>query len=518
LAAFIAIVEFLGPCRFSHWATEADATDYVSLGDPVGKDHPAAWIQVAAVSIVQTQNTMRLLPAMLSEKLRRDHGIRKTDVGKEIIYAYGGRRQIQAVTSSPRTLEGGRPTFIIKNETHHWLTNNEGHEMAAVIDRNATKSRDGAARDLSITNAYDPAENSVAQQERESWEAEHAGLSIGTGVLYDSIEWDAEITLRPPKTADYGEPSDEEVKAWIAALVDAVRGDASWLDVEGITKSILDRRNPVSRSRRFWLNTVDSAEDAWAAAASIKAATAPWVIRDADHDPLRAGWLVLPDEPVVLFGDGSKSDDATALVGCRLSDGYVFTVGVWQKPPGKRGEAWLAPRSEVAARVKEAMDRFNVVAFWFDPSHTKDDEDGSRYWDGILDEMHRTYRERLQLWAVKNGDRQHAIMWDMTSPERSALFVGAAETFIEELEHRGEDGEPVPTFLHDGHPALVQHMRNGKRYPTRWGVSLWKGHRESDKKVDLAVCAVGARMLRRILLNKGLEEETQVGKGILWGG
>ena len=26
------------------------------------------------------------------------------------------------------------PTFVLMNETHHWLDNNDGHEMAAVIE------------------------------------------------------------------------------------------------------------------------------------------------------------------------------------------------------------------------------------------------------------------------------------------------------------------------------------------------------------------------------------------------
>jgi hypothetical protein len=43
---------------------------------------------------------------------------------------------------------------------------------------------------------------------------------------------------------------------------------------------------------------------------------------------------------------------------------------------------------------------------------------------------------------------------------------------------------------------------NARRRPNKWGVSLGKEHRESARKVDLAVCAVGARMLRRLVLNK----------------
>lgn len=48
---------------------------------------------------------------------------------------------------------GGRTTWALLNEPHHWLANNSGHEMAAVIERNATKSADCSSRTLAITNA-----------------------------------------------------------------------------------------------------------------------------------------------------------------------------------------------------------------------------------------------------------------------------------------------------------------------------------------------------------------------------
>ena len=109
--------------------------------------HSAAWVQVAAVSRDQTRNTMTLFPGMISEKAKDEYGI---DLGKEIIYAEKGRKRIEAVTSAPRSLEGTRPTFALKNESHHWLANNDGHAMAEVMTRNAAKSRDGSSRVLAI--------------------------------------------------------------------------------------------------------------------------------------------------------------------------------------------------------------------------------------------------------------------------------------------------------------------------------------------------------------------------------
>jgi hypothetical protein len=525
-AAVIAAVEFVGPCRFEGWLTKDREDLGLQRGEPLAKPHPRAWIQIAAVSKDQTRNTMKIFPGLFSPECIVEHGI---DIGKEIIYAYNGARTIEAVTSSPRALEGGRPTFVIKNETHHWLLNNEGHAMSSVIGRNAAKSKGGTARVMSITNAYEPSEDSVAQREREAWENERDGLSVNTGVLYDSVEASGQAYMRLPRKPDGSFPSDAEVRAYVGAVVDSVRGDAWWLDVEALLGEIFDEANSVSESRRFYYNQIVTADDAWIdsdlAGGSLVHPLARQYRNEVGNDDLRAGWnLVHPDDPIVMFFDGSKSEDSTGLVGCRLDDGYTFLIGVWQRPPGERGKHWLSPREKVDARVIEAAGwperqkkgRFNVVGFFGDPSHAQDDEDSSRYWDGLMDTWHQRYKDQLQIWATKTGNRQHAIMWDMSSPLHQAEFVAAAERFVGEAETLNDIEEFDPQFQIDGHPALVQHLRNAKRYPTKYGVSLWKGAREGSKKIDLAVCAIGARMVRRMLANVGLEEKEE-GPAELWG-
>jgi len=101
--ASLAAVELCGPCRFGGWASD---------GSPIAIQHPAPWIQVAAVTLEQTRNTMLLFPGMFSKDAIKEFSI---DVGKEKIYARGVG-QIQAVTSSPTALEGNRATFVIANE------------------------------------------------------------------------------------------------------------------------------------------------------------------------------------------------------------------------------------------------------------------------------------------------------------------------------------------------------------------------------------------------------------------
>jgi hypothetical protein len=534
LAAVIAAVEFVGPCRFAGWSAIEDPARGIGIGDPVGKPHPRAWVQVAAVSLFQTGNTMQLFNGLFNDACKAEHSI---DVGKETIYAYQGKKKIQAVTSNPAALEGNRPTLVIKNETHHWKDGVDGGiAMADAIERNATKAKGGAARTLSITNAYEPSQDSVARRERQAFELMAAG-DYHNDMMYDSLEAPKDARLRP-RFPDETEGAERrgvpvipnEVKEiihrrYLTRVLEAVRGDAWWLDIPSLVSSILNPRNKASRSRRFWFNQVTASEDAFVRPEAVEAAISK-LAREARQmagstgmEQIEAGWLVAPDERVVLFGDGSKSDDSTAIVGCSLDTGYTFLVGVWQKPAGERGKTWLAPRGAVDARVKQAFERFNVVAFWFDPSHSKDETDDSSYWMPFLDKWMREYKDRLakEYWPVKSGPAKHAVNFDMTGVPNQKLFVAGAEQFVEDIETVNDIEEFAPVFEICGHPVLVTHLQNAVQHfsTNGWGMSLAKEAPDSPNKIDAGVCAIGARMLARIVLNLH-EEEEEDDPGEIW--
>jgi len=534
LAAVIAAVEFVGPCRFAGWAARDMPNLGLLQGDPVAKPHPRAWVQIAAVSLKQTQNTMKLFNGLFSDACMAEH---KIDLGKESIYAYGGKKAIEAVTSSPKALEGNRPTLVIKNETHHWQANNEGIAMAEAIERNATKSKGGAARTLSITNAYEPSIESVARSEREAFEAQLEGGFAMTGMLYDTLEAPKDARLRPvfPEeqrgAVERGiEPLSMEVREritrlYIRRVLEAVRGGAWWLDIRGLTDSIMSPKSKASLSRRFWYNQVVANEDSWVHPDAVTAAIRQDVaeLRRSVSESrlvLEAGWEPVSEhDPIVAFFDGSKTDDSTAIVGCRVSDGYCFLIGVWQKPKGEAGKDWKAPRAAVDKRVNDMFERFTVVAFWGDPSHAKDDEeDEASYWMPMLDKWMQKYKDVLdpKHWPVKSGLRKHAINFDMTSADRTKAFIEAAEQTVEDFETVNDIEEFEPTFQIDGHPVLVTHLKNAIKHfdPRGWGISLAKEGKDSPRKIDAAVCLVGARMLRRIVLN--LHEEETEDPGEIW--
>jgi hypothetical protein len=462
IGACLSAAEMLGPVRVVDWDESG----------PVGGPCEAAWVQTAAVSLKQTKNTMRLFPGLFTAEAKSKFGIQ---IGREQVHALGDERFMEAVTSSPASLEGARSTFVLMNETHHWLDNNSGHEMADVIERNSTKSSGGAARTLRITNAYDPGDDSVAEHDREAWEKAQSGEVADIGLLYDSLE-------APPEAPLSAEAA--------PSVVESIRGDSVWLDTETIVKSILDIRNPPSRSRRFWYNQIVAAEDAWANPLEWDACAAP-------------DQVVMPDEKIVAFFDGSKSDDTTGLVGCRLSDGHLFVIGAWAKPPGDRGKGWIVDRAGVNAAVESMFGSYKVVGFFADPSDTRDD-DGERFWEPMIDEWHRQYGPKLQVWATQSGERRHSISWDMRNRMHVEAFTLAAGRFLTEMATRG--------FTHDGNGMLRQHIRNARRRTNNHGVSFGKEHRESARKVDLAVCAVGASMLRRLVLNKDTGTKQRSGK------
>lgn len=468
-AATLSASVLFGPLEFDGWGKD---------GQPVGRMVTESWVQIAAVSLDQTKNTMKIFPSLIPAETRKRFGVQ---IGKQNVWARGDEAQIEAVTASPLAIEGGRAKLIIRAETQNWNSSNGGHDMAGAMEGNAAKAELGApARILDICNAYRPGEDSVGQRQREAWEdtqGESAKM-IDYGLMYDSLEAPPEAPLSAEAAPD---------------VVEAVRGDSAWLDARGrIKKSILNPANSPSESRRKWYNQVVAAEDAW---------TEP-----REFDPLKDEDKALePGEEIALFLDCAKTDDATALVGSRMSDGHVVTLGMWQRPPGKRGEDWVVPRYAVDQRIREVKDQYRVVAFFGDPAHALDDETMDRFWDPLFAEWDLLFRRSVKIWASgnKSGRDSSAVMFDMSARDNARRFAESVAFTLEEIKSG--------LFTWDGDARLRKHVLNARRYPVQGFVSIAKESRESKKKVDLAVAMCGARMVRRLVLSKSKQ-----GGGRVW--
>ncbi len=442
VGAAICAAEFVGPCRFDRWVN----------GEPVGKSHPAAWIQTAAVSRDQTRNTMTLFPGMFSPKAIAEYRI---DLGKEIIYAEKGRRRIEAVTSSPRALEGGRPTFILKNETHHWLAPNEGHEMSAVISRNAAKID---SRVLAISNAHAPGEDSDAEHDFEAWRKVDQGLSTSTGMLYDSLEAAEDTDL-----AD-----DESVRR---GIMDA-RGDSGWVNPVRLLAEIRDPRTSPAMARRFYLNQIVAEEDK---PFDIKR----WL------ELVRPGYMPKDKALITLGFDGSISRDHTALVGTEVETGHQWLAGYWEPRIDAAGELKI-PLWEVAETVDAIFERYQVWRFNCDPF----------YW-----------RDMTAAWAGKYG-ADVVVDWPTNQYRKMATSLLAYRNAM-------QTGE----LSHDGDPRFTAAIANAHKHMQQFrddlGSPMWviqKERPDSPMKIDAAMagCLSWEARMAAIAAGAGVEEESTV--------
>lgn len=448
ISAALALAELCGPVAFSHF----DAN-----GNPVGRPRNAAWVTIAAVSQDQTKNTFSLFPVMISKKLKADYGL---EVNRFIIYSAAGGR-IEAATSAPASMEGNRPTFVIQNETQWWGQGpdgkvNDGHAMAAVIEGNMTKVE--GARTLSICNAHIPGTETVAEKAYTEWQDVQSGKSVDTGMMYDALEAPADTPISEiPSEKEDPVGFKEGIEKLREGLLVA-RGDSTWLPIDDIIKSILSTKNPITESRRKFLNQVNAAEDSWLSPQQ-------WD-RLALVDPVFA---LQPKQKITLGFDGSKSNDWTALVACRVEDGMLFVIKVWN-PEKYGGEV---PREDVDATVQSVFQRYDVVAFRADVKE----------FEAYVDQWSRMYKKKLKVNASPNNP----VAFDMR---------GQTKRFALDCE-RLEDAVIEREVYHDGNPVLRQHVLNAKRHPTTYdAISIRKVTKDSSKKIDAAVCAVlafGAR-------------------------
>jgi hypothetical protein len=446
-AAVMALEELVGPVRLADFDSKAP-------GGCVGKPVDMPLVQIAATAESQTANTMRMVRAMAAKRSRvvREYGI---DAGKTVFYTPPGG-QLEIITSSASAAEGAEVTFAVEDETEWWVPANGGPTLAGVIDRNLAKS---SSRGIETANAWEPGADSVAETTYEAWRAQVEGRTRGESqILYDARVAPADTVL-----------SDDES---LTKALEFVYEDCFWVDLRTIKDRIWDLRTPEDVSRRFYLNQPTASEDAWTTPMAWEALRAT---ADDDGEVRR----VADGEPVVLFFDGSKSRDATGIVGCAMSDGHVFAVGGWEPDPGDPDD--LVPVAEVDAVLARAFDRWDVWAFFADVKE----------WEGFTKvTWPAAYAERLRVHAVPSGRDPQPIAWDMRS--HGYEFTIACELTADEIAESA--------FTHDGDPMLARHVANARRRPGRYGSSIGKESKDSPKKIDLAVCMIGARMVRRLVL------------------
>ena len=444
-AAALCLFELLGPARFG-------GLDDGLPGGCFGVPVRLPLVQLAATSMSQTGVTMRVLRGMANKRteLARKYDL---DCGKTYIDTPDGGK-VQLLTSSAASAEGFESSFIIADETEHWTPSSGGVDMWHTLRRNAAKT---GTRMVETCNSWIPGRDSVAELSFEDWcDQEEGRLVSGAGrSLYDA-------RVAPACTVLSDDPGPGEV-----SLSDGLRfvyDTMPWVDVGAIREEIWSPSMPASVSRRFYLNQPTVAEDAWVSLQE-------WAsLADTSRE-------LVDGEDVVLFFDGSKTGDHTALVGCCVSDGFVFTVGVWE-PGGVSGEV---DSFAVDAAVRSVFERFAVRAFWADV----------REWESFVKvSWPSEFGEGLVIPAQAYGKAAAKIAWDMRS--HGFDFAVATEMCHAEIEDA--------LFKHDGNWVTSRHVGNCRMVERRGHVTVRKESPKSPNKIDAAVCVIGARMVYRALL------------------
>lgn len=336
-----AIAALAGPIVFDGWDAHGNP-----VGRPLGTKagDPDPWVQIAAVSEDQTENTYGALYAFLTANDGRAADELRIDVGLTRCYLRDRKGRLEPVTASAGSREGQPITYGVMDETHLWTPRNGGVRLARTIRRNAAKM---GGRTYETTNSFVPGEDSVA-------EGTHKSFEKGTaGVYYDAVE--------APQVKE--EDPDEVLKAALRVAY----GDAWWVDLDRLVADIRDPETPWEDSCRFFFNwNVDDRHKA---------------VEKKLWDDRNRGEAPPAGTRIGVGFDGSISDDCTALVGCYLKDGVPtwFEIEVWRRPedlPKGTAHRWRIPRTEVQARVKETFAFWDVGLMLCDPAKWQTEIEG----------------------------------------------------------------------------------------------------------------------------------------------
>ncbi|WNM74096.1 Terminase large subunit [Mycobacterium Phage Nergal] len=474
-AAVWALVELCAPVRLLDF-------DPKQPGGVVGQAVSMPWVQIAAVSEAQTENTMRMVRAFAKKNSRvvLDHSL---DPGLKLYHKTDDGGKLEIVTNSAASVEGAEATAVVGDETEHWL-GTAGAEFFNTLADNVAKSGN---RMIETCNSWKPGVGSVAESTFNDWvEQEERIAAKGDTKSGSRILYDARIAPADTDLAD----RDSLMRA-----LEWVYDDCWWVNPASYIPRIWRKSAKPDDSKRKYLNWPTVPEGAW-----VDPRT--WTLNAADGVDGRPLRELVDGERVVLFLDASKSRDATALVGCCLSDGHVFTVKTWEpkqshkKAADEDGDSTQVDTAqidlaEVDAVVSATHERFDVIAFWSDVREV----------EGFVKV---TWPERWadqydrKLWAVKGGQQPEPIAWDMRTHSREFAF--AAEQVQAEI----DEG----MFTHDGDAVTTRHIGNCRKAETRWGaVTVSKETPNSPDKIDAAVCVIGARLLYKVAMANAPEPD-----------
>lgn len=455
-------LESVGPSLFAGWAGKDEG--YVcaehgcgcgweypyELGEPKGMPWPSPLIQVTAVSEDQTDNIYAALRPMIDDGPLH-HLVPKT--GEAFIrLPQGGESKIEVVTASEQSRLGARATFIAQTEVGLWTPRNKMTKVADTQYRNLAGMGGRASLE---SNAWDPAQQSVAQREYES---------KSTDVYRQFVE--------PPKNLSFANKRERRKILRFVYPEDIRREAGGHVDLDSIESEAADMAaRDLPQAFRFFGNGLSTGSGrAFDAVQFAKLAVA--VPRQVEDGSL-----------IVLGFDGSRLWDATALIATEILTGYQWPVAIWERP--RDAESWEVPEAEVNIAVDAAFERWSVWRMYCDPP----------YWESSI-----------AAWAGKYGD-ERVIKWWTNRPKP---YGYALRTWAEAIR------SAALSHCHKGDAfcqLFTAHVGNAFRFDTGYtddGQPVWivtKDRERSPDKIDSVPAAALSWEARNDAIAAGVNAE-----------
>ena len=426
-------VEGVGPALFAGWAQPDErgrlpqyrcidhgcpcgwVYDYPE-GEAMGVPWPTPLIQLTAYSQEQVDNVYGAFRPMVDEGPLANV---ITRTGEDFTRLPGGGR-IDAVTSSNRSRLGQRVTFVPQDEVGIWLAANRMQEVADTQRRGAAGM---GGRTCETTNAWNPAEHSVAQVTAEA--------ALTSPDIF-------RLHREAPKHLSYRNKDERR------RIHRIVYEGSTWVDLDAIEGEAVELlgRDP-AQAERFFGNRIVAGLGSW--------------LEDGLWDGTQVLRPVPPAGTEVCGGfDGSDSDDWTAL---RLEtrDGYRFTPTYG---PDKRPTIWnpaewngRIPRGEVDAAVREVARRYRLRRLYCDP---------------------RDWQTEIEAWALALG-AEVVLEW---ATYRVIAMHDALTRAVVDLRSGASK--------HDGCPITALHVGNARKI-AKPGDRYILGKPDPHRKIDAAM-------------------------------
>lgn len=459
LAGWLGLFEARGPARFAGWARGGETfvwRDFVytyAPGEPMGRRITYPYIRCLATEESQTGNTFDVIHFNLTEGPLGEDLPRGAAGLTRILLPDGG--EIIPSTASSSAKDGGKESLAIYDEPHLYITP-ELRRMFKTVDRNLRKRKAAEPWGLLTSTMYQGGQDSTLETVHKQANAIREGRTRASRLLWDHRHAPAEVDLT-------------DMDAMVAALTEVYGPAAAWMDLPGIVENeFWDISKDTEESKRYFFNLAGAAATAWTTVSE-------WDGCEADDVP-----AFEDGDAIVMMFDGSKSDDATGLIGVRMSDGHAGVLHVQERPESlPADQSWEVDRDAADLAVRSAFERFEVVGFFSD----------IREFESYVDAWALEFAEDLLIEA-STGRTRHAIAYDMRGRvQETTQATGRALIDIRDR-----------TLTHDGDLRLRRHVLNARRSPNRYGTGISKESRESPHKIDLAVCLIIARHVRRLVL------------------